>query len=97
MIDQTQSMPLGHKTLISIVLPKEQAIFGPGGEQAVGLQRALGDQIVNEHTHISFAPVRDKGRLIANSQDRVNTGDQSLSRGFFISGCPIDLSGQEES
>ena len=49
------------QTLVGIVLPVEQPVFGAAGHDPVRLFRALGHQIVNQRADIAGVPGQDQG------------------------------------
>ena len=51
------------ETKVGVVLAEQQAIFGAGGEHAVWLDRALGDEVVYEDADIGFVAAEDDGFL----------------------------------
>ena len=61
---QTDFMARAAQAQIGVVLAEQQTILGAGGEHPVRLNRAFGDQIINQHTDISLVPAKDDWRAI---------------------------------
>ena len=93
-MNQAQLKSVFHQTKVGIVFPKHQAVFGPGGEHAVGFVGAPGDQIIDHHPHVGLGPVQNKGRPFLNLAGGVDAGPQALGRGLFIPGGAVDLTGK---
>ena len=83
---------------IGIVGTQIQTIFRTGGKHPVRFVHALGNQVVNHYADISFRTVDDKFPAFAfRFESCVDTGQQSLSSGFFIAGRTVNLSGKEQT
>src|SRR4051794_14632865 len=93
MIDQSRGRCLFCQPEIAVILPKKKAKFSATSEQPVRLRHTLGDQIVDQHTEVSFASSQGEGRLIADLERCVRPCDEPLPCGFFIAGSAVDLSG----
>ena len=65
---------------VGVVLAQEQAVFGAGGEHAVRLGGAFGDEIVNEDADVGFVAAEDDGAFALDPTDGVDAGDESLAR-----------------
>ena len=52
--DKAKLMADGRKALIGVVLPQDQAVLAAARHHAVGLVRALGDEVVNERADIGL-------------------------------------------
>ena len=50
--DEAKLPAPGGQAQIGIVFPQVQTIFGPAGKHAIWLFGALGDQIIDQHTHV---------------------------------------------
>ena len=94
-----QSDLLGDRrqTVICIVDPQVQPVFGPGGEHPVRLVRALRDEIVDHDPDVALRSRNDDRRSAQNGLRRIDPGDQSLASRLFVSRRSVDLSGKEES
>ena len=57
-IHQAQFPALFRETQIGIVLAQEQAVFGPGGEHAIRLLGAQGDEVIHQHAQVGLVPAR---------------------------------------
>ena len=92
-VHQAQVMAPFREAQVGVVLPEEQAVFGPGGEQAVGLPGALGDQIVHQHGHVGLGAVRQEGRAAGHGAGSVDPGPEALGRGLLVARSAVDLPG----
>ena len=50
---------------VGIILAQQQAVLGAGGEHAVRLERALGDEVINEDADVGL--VAGAGREVRGS------------------------------
>ena len=91
------------QALIRVVGPQLEAVFGPRREHAVGLTGAKRHQIVDHHADIGIGAVEHEipdgpcPAAGAGTERRVDPGDQALGARLFISGGPVDLTGQEQA
>ena len=83
--------PAAGEAQVGVVLPEQQAVLGAGGEQAVGLVHALGDQVVRQHAGVAFRPVHVEGGKAQNAGGGVDPGQQPLGRGLLVAGGAVDL------
>ena len=67
-IHQAQGPPALGKAQVGIVLAQQQAVFRPGREHAIGLQRAHGNEVIDQHSNISLIPTRTPGLLALHRQ-----------------------------
>ncbi len=75
----------------SVVGTQAQAIFSAGGQHPVGLGNALQSQVIHHHRDIAVRPVK-RGRPPAQRRSRcLQSRDEALRSGFFISGGAVDL------
>ena len=88
---------MGGEAEIAIVLTQEQAVFRAAGEHAVGLDDALGHEVVHHYAKIRFRAAQHHGRAAEDFQRGIRSGDQSLAGGFLVAGGAIDLPGKIES
>ena len=79
------------KPEIRRILPQRNGILRPRCHHAVGLFRALRNKVVNEHADIRLVPPENKGRLFHNLKRRVNSRNQPLRRGFFVTRSSVNL------
>src|SRR2546427_3412407 len=95
--DQANAAAVGSEAAVGIVDPQMQSELGARGEHAVGLVRALRDQVVNQDRGVGFRPVEDKRRLALHFESSVNPSHYSLTRSLFIARRTVDLSGEKEA
>ena len=81
----------GHQALVGVVLPVQKPVFRARGHDAVGLVRALGDQIVDERADIAVRPLQDHRRLALELQRRVDARHEALHRGLLIARRAVEL------
>ena len=93
--NQTELETNGRQPFIGVVLSKQETILCPTGEHAVWLLSAFGDEIIDENADIGLIPPENEGGLTVNPTGGVDAGYESLGTGLFVSGCAIDLAGQE--
>ena len=55
---QAEPAPVPGEPKVRVVLAQQQAVLGAAREHAVGLRRAEGDEIVDEHADVRFVPPR---------------------------------------
>src|SRR3546814_1774799 len=71
--------------------------LGARGEHAVGLDRALGDQVVDQHADVGLVAARRPRLFLLHEARGVDTRDQPLRRGFLVAGGAVDLAGEEQA
>ena len=70
-------------------------MFGTGGEHAIGIFHALGDKVVHHDTdEAGVAGEVDRGFVLGKSGG-VDSGDNALASGFFVSTGAVELTGEE--
>ena len=79
-----------------------QSVLGAAGEHAVRLVHAFADQVVDQHANVSLITPRQPGvarplGLCAGLQSGVHPGEQALRGGLFVTGGPVDLSGEKQT
>ena len=79
---------------IRVVDAEHQAVLGPRREHAVRFEAAFGDQIVDKNADVRLVPAELERAEAERAPGRVDAGDDSLSRGFFVTGRSVDLPGQ---
>ena len=82
---------------IGIVLTQHQPVFGAAGEHAVRLAGAGSDQIIDQYADIGFVTAWVPGVQSTRLQTGIQTGNQALGAGFFITGGAVDLTGEEQA
>ncbi len=82
---------------VRIVGAKAEAVFGTGGEHAVWLGHATGDQIIDEDADIGLGAGEFDGSLVAGAVGGVDAGDDALGGGFFVAGGAVNLAGEEQA
>ena len=60
LVEQTNIEARRTEPGIGVVLPQQQAVLGPRGEEPVGLLGAAGDQIIDEDPDVGLGPVEDE-------------------------------------
>jgi hypothetical protein len=70
--------------------------YSAGGEHAVGLGDAAGDQVVHQHAQVGLVAARAPGLRALHLQRGVDAGQQALGGGFFVAGGAVDLAGEEQ-
>src|SRR5438309_7475804 len=85
------------KTTISIVDAQLQTEFSARSEHTIRLVCALADQVVDEDCGVALSSVENERRLILHLERSVDAGHDSLTRGLFVPGGPIDLPRQKET
>ena len=80
----------------AIVGPQRETILRPRGEHAIRLGDAARDQIVDHHTEISFGAIENDRGTLACSRGRIESRDQALRAGLFVSRGAVDLARKEE-
>src|SRR5262249_43192960 len=82
---------------ISIVGAQQQTKLRAGREHPVRFQAAFGDQIVDEDANVRLVAPELEPVAAASKARRVDPRDQTLRRGFFVTGRAVDLPGEKES
>lgn len=95
-IGQSERVGAFGESHIGIVLPEQDTVFGAGGKHAVGFIDAFGDEVIDKDADVSFVSSEDKGCSSVAEDMGIDTGHDTLSGGFFVSGGAIDLSGEEQ-
>lgn len=95
-INQAQFIGLRSQPAIGVVLSQKQPIFGSAGEHSVGFVGAAGDQVVDQHANVGVLPRGHPRRLGRGGSSGIQSRDQPLSGGFFVSRGSVDLSGKEQ-
>src|SRR5438093_10074603 len=88
---QTSPAAGGGETGIGVIDAQVQPKFGARGEHAVGLVRALGDQVVNQDSGVAFGPADDQRVSAPKRASGVEAGDQALATGFLVARSAVDL------
>ena len=85
------------QTLIGIVGPQQQPVFGPRGEHPIGFGGTARDQIVNHHAGVGIRPAEGEDVSRARRpQCRVDAGNKPLRGRLFIACRAIDLASQKQ-
>ena len=84
------------RKVTGVVFAQLQAELRTAGEHAVRLGHAFGDEVVNEYAQISLIAARHPRPQTTHLQPGIDTGKQTLRRGFFVAGGAIDLPGKEQ-
>ena len=93
---ETELPTLLGKTVVGIVLTKEDAILRAGGEHTVWLVNTLGDEVVDEDANIRLV-ARENERLFAtNLADGIDSRNETLTGGLLVTRRAIDLPCHEE-
>jgi Ni2+-binding GTPase involved in maturation of urease and hydrogenase len=82
--------------LQGIILTKQDAVFRSRSKHTVRLIHTFGHEVVNQYTDVSFVASQHEWLAAVAVQVRVDTCNDTLSAGFFVSGCPVYLSGEEQ-
>src|SRR6266850_686855 len=95
--DQANAAAVGSEAAVSVVDPQMEAELGARREHAVGLVRALGNEVIDQDRGVCLGAVEDEWRLALHLQGAVDSSHDSLTRGLFVAGRSVDLAGEEES
>src|SRR5260370_14797470 len=68
--------------------------LSPRGEHTVRLIGALADQVINQDTGVAFCSPDNHRRQALEPACGVNTSDDALTGGLFVSRCPVDLASE---
>src|SRR6266568_8997722 len=90
---ETKTMSDLTQPQVGIILPQQQPIFCTRCKHAIRLFCAESNQVVDHDADIGLAPVKNKRVTPLYPESRVDAGDKSLPRGFFITGGAVDLAG----
>src|SRR5690348_7404203 len=82
---------------VGVVNAQVQAKLGARGEHAIRLVGSLADEVVDEDSGVGLSAVKGEWRAALHEKRGVDAGHESLAGGFFISGGPVDLSGEVEA
>ncbi len=85
------------ETHVGIVLTQKYAVFSARGKHAVRLIDALGDEIIDQHSYISFIAREGKRLGSFDLESGIDSRYQPLSGGFLITGGTVDLTGEIEA
>ena len=88
---QTDPGAVAGEPLVGVVLPVDEAVLRPGGHHAVGLLRALGHKVVDEHADVPVPPGEDEGFLPLDLQRGVDARHKALRRRLLIAGGAVEL------
>ena len=72
-------------------------MLGAGGEHAVGILDAFGDEVVDHDADEAVVAGEGDFGLVGGVAGGVNSGDDALSGGFFVTAGAVDLPGEEEA
>src|SRR5262245_31141349 len=72
-------------------------MFRTGREHTVRLQTSFRDQVVDQHTDVRLVATQDQRRFAADASGRVDSRDEALRGSFFVTGRPVDLTGEEQT
>ena len=75
---------------------KQEPMLGPARKHAIRLVGAFCDQVVDQNANVAFVAANDQWLEATNCVHRVDSGDQALAGGFFITGGAIDLAREKE-
>ncbi len=82
---------------VRAVVAEVHAVFRPGGEHAVRLFGAEGDQVVDHDADVGVGAAEDEWLLTAHGEGGVDAGHQALSGGFLVAGSAVGLPGDVEA
>src|SRR6185437_6996601 len=66
------------------------------GEHPIRLASTARDEVVDQHSQIGLAALRQPGLALADCQGRVDAGDEALRRRFLVARRAVDLAGKEQ-
>src|SRR6185312_11804080 len=92
-----QRVALLGEAQVGVVLAQVQPVFGARGEHAVGLDRAVAGEVVDQHTEVGLVAARVPRRLALGGKRGVQAGDQPLRAGFLVAGGAVDLAGEVQA
>ena len=85
------------ETLVGVILPEEETIFGSTGEHPIGFGAPLRDEVIDHDAEIGLVPGQDERVVAENLEGRIGPREKALTRGLFITGGPIDLTRKVEA
>src|SRR2546427_4792834 len=94
--EQTDLVAGFAQSVVGVILPQEQAIFGPGSEHPIRLGSPFGHQIVDQDADIGLVTPQDYRLPSLDSSGGVDAGQYPLGTRFLISRSSIDLPGEEK-
>ena len=92
--NQTYFVSQRSQTDVGVVLPEQNAIFGPGGEHAIGFVDAFGHQVVDQYADIGFVAFQNDRTLPFHCPVGIDARYQALRRRFLISRRTVNLPGE---
>ena len=81
---------------VGVVLAQVQAVFRARGEHAVRLQRAVRDEVVDQHADVRLVATRRPWRLAAHRARGIQARDEALRGGLLVAGRAVDLAREEQ-
>src|SRR5262249_52739789 len=81
---------------IGVVDPQQQTVLRTGREHAVGLETTLGDQIIDQDANVGLVASEAHARQSLRAPPSIHSRDESLSGGFLVTGCSVDLAGEKQ-
>ena len=88
---KTHTVRKRSKPSVSIVLPEKNPVLCPGGKHSVWLINSFGNQIIDEHTYVTFVSSQNQFRFSGQLERSVNSSHKSLSSSLFVTGSTINL------
>ena len=82
---------------VGAVVAEEQAVFGAGGVEAVGLGEFTGDEVVDHHADVGLGAAEFDRVLAERPAGGVDAGHEALRGGLLVAGGAVDLAGEEEA
>jgi len=79
---------------VGVVGARGDAVLAAGGEHAIGLGDALGDEVVDHDADEAVRPAQGEWWPALRRQPGVGAGDDSLAGGFLVAGRAVDLAGE---
>ena len=95
--DQADLIADLRKSLICVVLPKQQPVLGSRSHHAVRLVAFFCHEIVDQHADVRLGPVQYDPLFSLQLSRRIDAGHQPLGRRLLIAGTAVKLSPAEES
>ena len=96
-VNYAKGAPHFGQTEIRVVLAQRQTIFGPTGKHAIRLGDTAGHQIVDQNAEIGLVTTRAPDILAAGLTGGINSGQQALRSGFFITRGAIYLARKKQT
>ena len=69
---------------ITVVLAQEESVLSTGGEETVGLNGALGDEVVDHHSKVGFGALEVKARSARHFEGRIRPCHETLTRRLLV-------------